>query len=96
MRQTEFCAATREAFGDVPDIPNSLLYRTLRKQFLKLEPIQAHDLMVKHLRKRRKSKTFVDLILTAPQSLKHACLTFCRSHFLASKFQTRLKEPFAE
>lgn len=96
MRQAEFCAATREAIGELPEVPNSLLFQTLRKQFLTLDPIQAHDLMVKHVRNRGKSKTFVDLILAAPQSLKHACLTFCKSHVLASTIQARLKEPFAK
>ena len=96
MRQSEFCAATKEAFGSVPDIPNSLLYQTLRRQFLNLDPFQSHDLMVKHLRTRGKSKTFVDLILAAPKSLKHACLTFCKSRVLAQKIQIRLKRPFSK
>ena len=95
MRQSEFCAVIKEAFGSVPDIPNSFMYRTLRRQFLKLDPERSHDLMVKHIRTRGKSKTFVDLILAAPRSLKHACLTFCKSRSLAQNILKRLKEPFS-
>lgn len=96
MRQKEFCAASKDAFGETPNIPNSLLFRILRSRFLELDPSIAHDLMVKHVRGRGKRKHFVDLITAAPKSLKHACLVFRKSQALAMKIQARLKEPFSQ
>ena len=93
MRQAEFCSAVAEAFGSVPSVPNSLLYRACRERFCELEPDRAHDLMVNNISKRGKRKPYIDLIGESPNSLKHACLTFSRPQALTFKIRERLKEP---
>ena len=95
MRQAEFCSAVKDRFGFVPDVPNSKLYLESKKLFCKLDPVDAHDLMVQKIRTRKKRGPFIDLIKAAPDSLKHACLSFTKSQALAVQIRERLKEPFS-
>lgn len=94
MRQSEFCSAVKESFGSMPHVPNSQLYRTAREMFCSLPPAIAHDQMVRQVKRRGKSKPFVDLINKAPGSLKHACVSFTRSQEMASSIAKRLSEAF--
>ena len=95
MRQAEFCSAVEDRFGSVPEVPNSRLYRESKKLFCKLDPGDAHDLMVEKVRARKRQKPFWDLIEEAPASLKHACLSFSKSQALAIRIRERLEEPLA-
>lgn len=93
MRQAEYCAALQDAFGHVPHVPNALLYREARKLFCRLNPAQAHDLMVRQVARRGKRQAYVDLINEAPHSLKYACLAFARPQYVAEQIRERLKAP---
>ena len=93
MRQSEFCAVVKTEFGDIPDVPNSRVYREARALFCQLDPSRAHDLMVERVRLRGKRKPIVDLVDNAPVSLKHACLSFSKSQALAIQIKERLAEP---
>jgi len=93
MRQAEFCAATREAFGYVPNVPNSRLYSETKRLFCSLTPSQAHDLMVRQIKKRGKKGAFAELIAQAPPSLKHACISYSKSSTMATAITTKLREP---
>lgn len=93
MRQAEFRRAIAEAFGSVPPVPNSQIYRTAREMFCSLPPATAHDLMVRQVKTRGKRKPFVELINTAPVSLKHVCLNFTRSPRMATAIAERLNQP---
>lgn len=93
MRQSEFCSAVKDVAGYLPDVPGADLYLELKKIFCQLDPIEAHDLMVEKIRGRGKRQPVADLIQDAPASLKHACLSFSKSHSLASKIREKLKEP---
>jgi hypothetical protein len=93
MRRMEYCRAIAQEFGYVPQVPNSQLYRHAREMFCSLPPSVAHDLMVKQIKKRGKKQPFVDLIESAPVSLKHACLNFSKSATMASSIAIRLQEP---
>lgn len=93
MRQSEYCADIEQAYGYVPDAPNSKLYTISKNLFCQLPPTDAHDLMVEQVRFRGKRKIYADLIDEAPHSLKHACLSFSKSQALASEIKERLKEP---
>ena len=95
MRQAEFCAAVEDRFGYVPEVPNSRLYRESRKLFCKLDPGDAHDLMVEKVRARKRQKPFWDLVEEAPTSLKHACLSFSKSQALAIRIRESLEKPLA-
>ena len=93
MRQPEFCAIVKEEFGHIPAVPNSWLYREARALFCQLDPSRAHDLMVERVRLRGKRQPFVELVNSAPESLKHACLSFSESQALAIRIKERLSEP---
>jgi hypothetical protein len=93
MRQVEYCRAITEVFGYVPQVPNSQLYRHARNMFCSLSPTVAHDLMVEQVKKRGKKRSFVELIESAPVSLKHVCLSFSKSAAMASNIAARLREP---
>lgn len=93
MRQGEFCAAVKAEFGNVPKVPNSRIYREAKKLFCQLDSVRAHDLMVEQVRRRGKRQPFVELVENAPDSLKHACLSFSKSQALAIQIKERLAEP---
>jgi hypothetical protein len=93
MRQSEYCRAVTQAFGFVPQVPNSQLYCRAREMFCTLPPYVAHDLMVDQVKKRGKKRPFVELIESAPLSLKYACLSFSKSVTMATNIAARLKEP---
>lgn len=93
MRQAEFTAVIEHAFGNVPNVPNSQLYRECKKLFCNLSSDIAHDYMVSTVKRRGKRKPFVDLINNAPVSLKHACLNFSKSQTLALSLTERLTQP---
>ena len=93
MRQAEFCSAIKDVLGYVPSVPNSKIYQESKELFCRLDPVEAHDLMVSKVRLRGKRKPFVDLINEAPNSLKHACLSFSKSQALAFQIRERLREP---
>jgi hypothetical protein len=95
MRQREFTDAVSEVYGELPPVPNSQIYRLAKELFCSLPSEQAHDLMVRYLKKRGKKKPFEDLIQAAPFSLKHACLSFSRSQAMALQINSRLKEPMS-
>lgn len=93
MRQSEYSRAVIQAFGYVPQVPNSQLYRKIREMFCTLPPAMAHDLMVDQIKRRGKKRSFVELIESAPVSLKHVCLSFSKSATMASNIAARLQEP---
>lgn len=95
MRQVEYCRAIAEVFGYVPQVPNSQLYRRAKEMFCSLPPHSAHDLMVRHIKRRGKKRPFVELIESAPVSLKHVCLNFSKSTTMATRIVARLKEPLS-
>lgn len=96
MRRSEFCGAVSEAFGSMPNLPNSQLYRAAREMFCSLPPDIAHDLMVRQIRRRGKTMPFAALIEQAPSSLKHACLNFNKSISMADHLAKRLNLPLHE
>ena len=92
MRQPEFCDVVKKAFGHIPEVPNSRIYREARTLFCQLDPSRAHDLMVERVKMRAKTKPFEELVNSAPQSLKHACLSFSQPQALAIQVNKRLAE----
>ena len=93
MRQAEFCSAVKDVVGYIPEVPSGNLYLELKKLFCQLDPTEAHNLMVEKVKVRGKRRPFADLINDAPNSLKHACLSFSKSQSLAFQIRERLKEP---
>ena len=59
----------------VPRVPNTELFSTLRSQFLKLKPRDAHEGMVQVLKKSRNLMTLADLVENLPRSLQSAALS---------------------
>jgi hypothetical protein len=59
----------------VPDVPNTELHRILRHAFLKLDPIQAHEGMVRVLKQTRNLLPLSDLVDRLPLSLQTAALS---------------------
>lgn len=57
-----------------PSIPNTLLSQYLRKEFIKLTPLQAHDGMVKVLRETRSHRSLSGFIDMLPYSIQPAVL----------------------
>ena len=93
MRQSEFCQAIKMAFDDVPNVPTAFLYSECIELFKTLDSEYAHDLMVACLKIRGKRKAHIDLIESAPECLKHACLEYSKPQYMAIRIKKKLKEP---
>ena len=59
----------------IPDVPNTKLYGALQEIFTQLEPVTAHDEMVRVLKKTRSSSALGDYIHKVPYSLRAAVLS---------------------
>jgi hypothetical protein len=59
----------------IPTVPNTLLHSVLRELFVKLEPRQAHEGMVRVLKKTRNLMPLSELVAQLPPSLKPAALS---------------------
>jgi hypothetical protein len=60
---------------DVPRVPNTELYAVLRKEFVKLDPMQAHEGMVRVLKQTRNLLPLSVLVDQLPLSLQTAALS---------------------
>ena len=59
----------------VPAVPNTALHAVLRKEFVKLAPIQAHAEMVRVLKRTRNLLPLSTLVNQLPHSLQTAALS---------------------
>jgi hypothetical protein len=58
----------------IPDVPNTVLHSVLREQFIKLHPVQAHEGMVRVLKRTRNLLPLSALVSQLPNSLHTAAL----------------------
>jgi hypothetical protein len=64
------------SFGvSIPPVPNTALHRILREEFVRLHPLQAHDGMVRVLKKSRNLLPLAALVAQLPRSLQTAALS---------------------
>jgi len=75
LRTTEAIALLKARGLHVPSVPNTKLRAALREEFAKLEPLAAHDEMVRTLKDSRSLLPLADLIDELPESLCAAALT---------------------
>jgi hypothetical protein len=59
----------------IPTVPNTTLHAVLREAFIKLNPLQAHEGMVRVLKKTRNLLPLSDLVQQLPSSLQPAALS---------------------
>lgn len=59
----------------IPQVPNTLLAQTLRKEFIKLTSLQAHSGMVSVLRESRSHRPLAEFIGMLPSSVQLAALS---------------------
>lgn len=60
---------------EVPDLPNTLMWRALRAEFAKLDPSEVHGCMVKVLKRTRSQAQTVSSLAALPASLRSAALS---------------------
>lgn len=58
-----------------PNVPNTLLYKTLKNEFIKLDPVGIHSGMLKVLKKTRSLQSLELLINSLPKSLSTVTLS---------------------
>ena len=59
----------------LPSVPNTALHALLRKEFIRLEPVQAHSEMVRVLKQTRNLLPLASLVSQLPHSLQTAALS---------------------
>jgi len=93
MRRAEYEACVAEAFVKVDDVPSGRRHSVLKALFTQLTPEDAHDLMVRHVRRRGISNSTTKLLSSVPKSLVHACLTLNESTKFTDRLAAILNEP---
>jgi hypothetical protein len=93
MRRAEYVAAVKEAFGSSPAVPNGQVYKECKKMFCRLLPFEAHDLMVRHVRKRHIANARSTLFQEVPRSLKLAALTLSATQTECRSLLQELQQP---
>jgi hypothetical protein len=74
--RTEEARMILSSFGvSVPRVPNTVLHAVLREAFVKLDPIQAHEGMVRVLKRTRNLLPLSALVDQLPPSLQTAALS---------------------
>ncbi len=69
LRKYEYTAIIKECFGEIPDLPNTLIYKECKRLFCTLPVEKIHYLMIKNLRKRSDTKILKEFVERAPSSL---------------------------
>ena len=69
LRKNEYTCIVKEFYGEVPKVPNTQIYKACKKLFCDLTVENAHDLTIKHLRKRGSGEMLNDFINRSPSSL---------------------------
>lgn len=70
LKKSEYISIIKKLFGYVPDVSNTQIYKECRKLFCSISRQEAHDEMVKVLRRRGSNKISKDFVNNAPTSLK--------------------------
>jgi len=96
LRKDEQCKIILNEYGELPDVPNTLRFRTLKNLFTGLSPIEAHQRMVKVLFDRGSKnieKAFVD---SMPHSLKLHSVALKLNSNQKHKLIEQLKRPYIQ
>lgn len=70
LRKEEYLEIIKKKIGNIPDVPNTYIYRVCKNIFAQFSPGDAHDAMVQVLKKRNVNETQKKLVNNAPYSLK--------------------------
>lgn len=60
---------------DIPDVPNTMMYKELKDRFSRLDPVEVHHGMVNTLKKTRDLMPLKNLVDNLPDSLKPVVLS---------------------
>ena len=72
LREGESMRIIKDEFGHCPDVPNGIRYTVCKDLFVQLSPEQAHNGMVRELRRRAGNPGFSEFMDKLPLSLKAA------------------------
>ena len=92
LRKNEYIKITKEYFGVVPDVPNTQIYRKCKKLFSEIPPEIAHDLTIKVLRMRSKTKILQEFIKKAPSSLSAYAMSICNEKSKMQALMARFED----
>jgi len=81
---------------NIPVLPNTLMHEALREQFITLTPSQAHDGMIKTLRKTRSLLPLAEFIKKLPHSIQAAALFTSLRKQDYERFVNALNTPISE
>jgi hypothetical protein len=96
LRQHE-ARAILDALGvPIPEVPNTLMYSSMRRCFAQLEPAVVHDHMVATLKRTRNLSPIACLIEQLPQSLQPAALSFPVKHADHQRLVDAIHTPISE
>jgi hypothetical protein len=93
MRKTEYTRLIEDAFGSVPDVPNSLMHRECRNRFKSLGTSEAHRRFIHVLKERDRKYVQPELVRESPSSLAAMCLTTAMTEPQARTFIRTLHVP---
>jgi hypothetical protein len=75
LRSAEARTILKKLDADVPNVPNTVLYGTMREAFGQLQPAEVHKVMVETLKRTRNLAPLGSLVDSLPNSLHAAALS---------------------
>ena len=96
LRKNEQCKIIQNEFGDLPDVPNTLRFRTLKSLFTILPPVKAHQRMVEVLSDRANRNIEKTFVYSMPHSLKLPSIVLDLSKEKKRNLMNRLKRPYSQ
>jgi len=94
LRKNEYTAIIKEFYGNVPDVPNTQIYKVCKELFITLPVDQLHDSMVQHLSYRKNSKLLQEFVKQAPSSLTAYALSGSATNKNIQNLIPLFKKPF--
>jgi hypothetical protein len=70
LRKNEYLSIIKSCGVEIPDVPNTLLFKQCRDIFSSFDPVLCHDRMLESVKKRTLDKDLENFVLSLPDSLK--------------------------
>lgn len=75
LRKSEYTEIIKKIIGEIPQVPNSKLYKTCKEIFCQLEPNIAHNYMVEVLKKRGNTRSLRTFLEEVPDQFRAYALS---------------------
>jgi hypothetical protein len=92
LRKEEYTRIIKNFYGQVPDVPNTEIYRDCKKLFCAMPISTAHHLAIQTLKERNNSSALKNFVSRAPTSMAAYAIRIGNQKYKLQKLGNRLEE----